>query len=725
VRHDLVARTQLLERLSGSQARLTLLAAGAGWGKTTLLAQWRASEERRFAWLSLDQADNDPARFWAYVVTALRQNDPKAAETMLALLRAPGTDIAETVLPALLNGFHTDALPCVLVLDDYHAITSSAIQAQLRFFLERLPATLRLVIASRSDPPLQLARLRARGELFEVRADELRFSDPESSALLNDLLGLELAGDDVANLNARTEGWAAGLYLTALSLQRQDDPRAFLDSFSGDERHLVDYLGAEVLAGLSARERTFLLRSSVLERLCGSLCDAVTGLEDSLGMLERIERSNLFVVPLDNKRVWYRYHHLFGELLRHELKSAEPALVPELHRRASAWYLEHDAIADAVEHALAADDFALAPELIAEHWKAATDDGQLVTVVGWLAQLPQETLEGDTRLCLAKAWLALNLGQLEDVPYWLERLERLERGRATRPLLSGTSAAATAPAIVRAAYCYVVGDTDGAREAARAVLELEGKDSPWHSVALATLGGALRWSGDNVGAIDAFEEALRLARSTNKTIVIVALGHLAVIRAEDAELDRAEAILEQTDELASEIPGLATNWISNQVHLARGTVLGERGQLVEAEAALTRALALARRGGARLEIAHSLLVLARLLRRLDRRNEARAVLGEARRVTAECPRPGILPDLLATAEKGFTRGAHGNVRSELSEREFAVLRLLTTRLTLREIGGELFVSENTVKTHARSIYRKLNATSRAEAVAGARELNLL
>jgi LuxR family transcriptional regulator, maltose regulon positive regulatory protein len=722
LRAGLLPRDRLLERLVHSDARLTLVGAGAGWGKTTLLVQWASVDKRRFAWLSLERADNDPVRFWTCVVMALRVLYPDIGEAALALLRAPGVRIAETAVPTLLN--ELDAIPDerVLVLDDYHLIGSGEVHEQVGVFVERLPEGMRVAIASRVDPPLPLARLRVRGDLLEIRSDELRLDEAESASLLNGLLELGLTTDGLTRLVERTEGWPAGLYLAALSLEKQTDREAFVAAFAGDHRHVVDYLGAEVLAALSAHDRTFLLRSSVLARLSGPLCDAVTGLADSAAALERIERSNLFLIPLDERRRWYRYHHLFGELLLHELERTEPEIVPELHQRAAAWYRSEGAVGDAIHHATAAGEVALVADLIAEHWLAATNDGRVVTVAGWLDDLSAETVENDPRLCLARAGLALAVGRPEDVPIWLERIEREPR---SDPLLGGTHAFASTPAIIRAGYCCWTGDVGCAETAARRVLELEPPSSPWYPYASSILGASRYWSGDSAAAIAAFEQALRLARPANATVTIGSLGNLARMRAERGELGHSDALLADAAEIASAVPGHDELWMMKYLHFARAALLERRGALSEADAALRRGLELARRGRDRPEIAYGLLALARVRRRLHRHAQARALVEEARAIGASCRGAARLAEMLDAAERGRTRAATGQARAPLSERELAVLRLLATRLTLKEIGDELFVSENTVKTHARNIYRKLSIPSRADAIAAGRELGLL
>ena len=323
-RAEYVARAELVERLrDGAERALTVVAAPPGFGKTTLLAAWLA-EADRVAWLSLDEDDNDPARFFIYAVAALRTVEPELGAQALAAHRTPGAGLVDVVLPILLNELAAQERGLTLVLDDYHLITNGEIHEALAYLVERVPSSFRLVLATREDPPLPLGRLRARGQLAELRADELRFGDEETSAFLNDALGLGLSLQDIERLQMRTEGWPAALYLAALSLRGRPDPSSLIDAFAGDDRHVVDYLSGEVLAGLPADLRSFLLRTSILTRLCGPLCDAVTETDGSDRILDELERSNLLLVPLDSKRRWYRYHQLFAELLRHELQRTEP-----------------------------------------------------------------------------------------------------------------------------------------------------------------------------------------------------------------------------------------------------------------------------------------------------------------------------------------------------------------------------------------------------------------
>ena len=403
-RRGLVPRPRLSERLDrGTASKLMLVSAPAGFGKTTLLTEWLAAgpaapaDERLAAWLSLDRGDNDPASFWTYVIAALRTVASGVGESALALLQAPRPPPIETVLTALLNDLGATAGDIVLVLDDYHVIDARDVQDGMAFLLDHLPPQLHVVIASRADPALPLARLRARGELVEIRAAELRFTPDEAAAYLNEMMGLQLTARDVAALEGRTEGWIAALQLAALSMQGRDDVAGFIAGFAGDDRYVVDYLAEEVLQRQPDRVQAFLLQTSILGRLSGPLCDAVTGQDGGKAMLAALDRGNLFLVPLDDRRRWYRYHHLFADVLQARLLDEQPGQVPDLHRRASAWYQQNGEPAEAIRHALAAGDFEQAADLVELAIPAIRRTRQEATVHGWLEVLPRRGGPGQAR----------------------------------------------------------------------------------------------------------------------------------------------------------------------------------------------------------------------------------------------------------------------------------------------------------------------------------------
>ena len=368
-RTQTLARDRLFERLrAGAGTKVTLVAAPAGCGKTTLLGTWREAEEatRPVAWLSLDEGDNDPVVLWSYVLAALRGECPTLEVTASPEL-VGASRIVDTFLPELVNEL-TALGDAALVLDDFHRLTSGPARDSVAWFIDRAPSTFQLVVATRSEPALPLAALRAHGELLEVRAEDLGFTPAEADVLLNDRLELELEPEYVHDLVERTEGWAAGLYLAALSLRAVDDRHAFVSRFGGGSRYVVDFLVDEVLEAHDPEMQALMLRSSVLERLCGSLCDAVVEQEGSDELLAALSRANLFLLPLDDRGEWYRFHHLFAQLLRVELEHREPGLAPTLHRRAFTWHRDNGLVDQAIEHALKADAFAEAGDLIATTW---------------------------------------------------------------------------------------------------------------------------------------------------------------------------------------------------------------------------------------------------------------------------------------------------------------------------------------------------------------------
>ena len=422
-----VPRPRLAEALSeGLARRLILVCAPAGSGKTALLADWAPSGSRPVAWLSLDAADNDPVRFWRHTVAALDRARPGIGERAGLLLGPPALASFEGLVTALINDLAAQPGDgeVLLVLDDYHLIDAQPVHASLAFLLEHLPPGLHLVLASRADPPLPLARLRAGGQLSELRTADLRFSTEEAAALLRESAGADLPAAAVAALAARTEGWVAGLRLAALSLARQADPAGFVAAFSGSHRYVLDYLTEEVLDRQQEELRTFLLETSLLERLSAGLCDAVTGRTDSRAMLERVERAGLFLVPLDEVRDWWRYHHLFADLLRARLQQQRPGRVVSLHRAAAAWCEDHGLADDAVRHALAAGDPAWAARLVERYADAFLLRSEDATLQRWLAALPAGLAGSRPRLLLAQARLALLSHRVEAAEVALDAAER-------------------------------------------------------------------------------------------------------------------------------------------------------------------------------------------------------------------------------------------------------------------------------------------------------------
>src|SRR5579859_3991437 len=448
-RPQLVPRPRLIERLNhGLQAgsKLTLIAAPAGFGKTTLVSEWVAHSQRPVAWLSLDEGDNDPSGFLAYLVAALRTIDASLGAEALSQLHAERRQPppAELILTSLINELAAAPQAVVLVLDDYHLIESQPIHAALTFLLDHLPRQLHLVMTSRADPALPLARLRARGELTDLRAGDLRFTPDEAATFLNQVMSLGLSAENVAALETRTEGWIAGLQMAALSMRGRADIAGFVQAFAGSHRYIIDYLVEEVLQRQPESIRGFLLQTSILDRLCGPLCDAVTGQADGSGRLQALERANLFLVPLDDQRQWYRYHHLFADVLRARLREAQPGQVPALHQRASEWYERNELPVEAVQHALAAEDFERAASLVELAWPALSRRRQDVTLRAWLKALPDEAIRRRPVLSAYYASALLMGGELEaaelrlrDAERWLEAVGKRQKAVSSRQEAEG------------------------------------------------------------------------------------------------------------------------------------------------------------------------------------------------------------------------------------------------------------------------------------------------
>ena len=502
-----VSRPRLVERLNEgltSGRKLTLISASAGFGKTTLVSEWVAGCGRPAAWLSLDEGDGDPARFLTYLVAALQTLTPNIGKGLLAVLQSPQPASTESILTALLN--EIAALPdhFILVLDDYHLVDARPVDEALTFLLEHLPPHMHLVIATREDPHLPLARLRARGQLTELRAADLRFTPTEAAEFLNQMMGLNLRDADIAALETRTEGWIAGLQLAALSMQGDKDAAGFIKSFTGSHRFVLDYLVEEVLQQQPESLQAFLLRTSILERLCGPLCDAVL-LDPSVSgqaTLEVLEHANLFIVPLDNQRRWYRYHHLFGDLLRQRL--GKPKEFAEFHLRASKWYEQNGLPPDAIRHALAAEDFERAAILIelAVPEMRRNRQGATVTELGWLKALPDELVRFRPVLCVDYAYALFGGGELEGVEPRLRDAERwLEAPADTAGMVVvDVDEFRRLPAMIallRGAQALARGDMPEVVKNARRVLDLAPEDAHLMLGGAASQLGLAAWaSGD-------------------------------------------------------------------------------------------------------------------------------------------------------------------------------------------------------------------------------------
>src|SRR2546422_2432858 len=488
-RPDLLSRPRLLDRLEeGASRGLLLVSVPAGFGTSTLLAQWAGSSKRQVAWLALDPDDNDPARFWRYLVAAIEHVHPGLQEKVLPLLAAADQWTSDAIVATLGNELATRPAELTIVRDDYHAIESEAIHKSLGVLLEHLPAGMQVVIAGRSDPPVPLARMRARGQVAELRADDLRFTTDEAAALLGKVWGLQLSDESIAVLTNRTEGWVTGFQLAALSLRDRADAAEFIRGFSGSHRFVLDYLTEEVLEHQPDRVRRFLVDTSILERLTGSLSDAVTGGSDGQEMLEDLERANIFLVALDEERRWYRYHGLFADLLRARLEDESPERVAELHQKAAGWYEANGLIREAVRHALAAGEPARAAELVESNVDDVLGRGEGASLRRWLSALPHDVVRSPPRLAAVQALAAFTAGRLEAVEPLLNDAEHAltQPGVSYDRAVDPQSALTNVPALIanlRSSLAIAQGDAERARSyAAKALVLSAGEHGPALSV---------------------------------------------------------------------------------------------------------------------------------------------------------------------------------------------------------------------------------------------------
>jgi len=577
-----VTRARLEDLLRrGTRARLTLVSAPAGFGKTSLLADWLAAEERTVAWVSLDDADNDPTRFWTYVLTALGEAGASALELL------PSSPV-DAVLSTLANDLAATG-EVLVVLDDLHAVHAPEVHEGLTFLLDHLPPTAHLVVATRADPPLPLARLRARGELVEVRAADLRFTADEAAAYLEEAMGLTLTADDVEALEARTEGWIAALQLAALSLQGRDDPAGFIADFAGDDRFVVDYLAGEVLARQPDDVRRFLLETSVLNRLTGPLCDAVTGVGGGRARLEELDRANLFLVPLDDRRQWYRYHHLFADVLRAHLLDEEPGLVPELHRRATEWFEAHDDRAEAIRHAMAGGDVERAAGLVELAVPALGQARQDATIRAHLDALPDEVYERRPVLLVARVGSRMVRGEVTGVEELLDRAEALLDDPAA--IVVDQVQLARLPsqiAMYRTAVAHLAGDLERVVTNAHRLLEVVAPDDPLSRGAAQALLALANWG---LGQLVEAERREREAVATFEASGYVsdALGCSLALADVQRALGRAEdaqRTLEHGLALAGGdvVRGMADLHVAlSELCLERDDVAGARAHLADAK----------------------------------------------------------------------------------------------------------------------------------------------
>ena len=664
-----LARPRLAEGLDEGLARgLVLVCAPAGFGKTALLADWARQSRRPVAWLSLDPGDNDPARFWRHVIAALERVRPGTAEQFAPLLGPPPPPAFDGLVTALINELadQPGAGEMVLVLDDYQLIDAQPVHTSLGFLLEHRPAALRLVLTSRADPPLGLARLRGGGQLAELRAAELRFTVEEAAALLRQAVGAALPESAVAALTARTEGWVAGLQLAGMSLRQHSDVAGFVATFSGSHRYVLDYLTEEVLEHQPDEVRSFLLETSVLERLSGGLCDAVTGRPGGQAMLERLERANLFLVPLDEVRGWWRYHQLFADLLRARLLEHQPGQAAQLHRNAAAWCEEHGLADEAVRHAVAAGEMIWAARLIERHFDAVYNlHGEAATIQRWLSAMPADLVRSRPRLLLAQAALADASGRVEAVEGLLDDADRAPAGAADEPFEPSAGRAASmlvnVPATIALHRCYLAqlrGEAEGTVAFASRALAESG-EGEWllRSTAQGFLAVAEWLRGRLTEAERAFVSGIAGWRAAGQhTATAWGCYQLGQVQRAQGRLDAAVRTCQQALE-ATAGPGPTPLPAAGPAYVSLGEVAYQRNELDTALQHVTGGIALCRRFVYTASLATGLATLAWIRQATGDPAGALEAMGEAE---LAAPGPASLLNPVP-AQRARLLLAHGDV----------------------------------------------------------------
>jgi LuxR family transcriptional regulator, maltose regulon positive regulatory protein len=724
LRRGLVARRRLEQDLeAGTESALTLVAAPAGYGKTTAVRAWAECSGSALAWVTLDAGDNESARLWAYVATAVDRIRNGLGRRALNRLRVSGRGV-EVAVDEVMNGLAVFGSPVALVLDDLQTVTDADCLVTLDYAIERLPPNARLIAITRADPALELARLRGRGDLTEVRAGELAFTSVEARELLVDRAGLDLDDEQIEILRGRTEGWPAALYLAALWLRSVGDTERAVLEFGGGHRHVAEYLSHEVLASLDADHRSFLLRAAVLGSFTAELCDVVLGRSDSASVLSELEETNMFVLSLE-RREWFRVHSLFAEFAAAQLAAAEPTVPQMIHRRAAEWFRQRGLVPEAVEHAAAAGDLEVVAELLSEYHLALIRNGRSGTLLRWARTVPDDLMIERPDAAVGAATAALLVGRMTRERRRFLRLA--DRARAAHPERFGTYEECVT-AMVRAAGLDD-GVSDAVVEGYRAVeLAQKGVDETLVA-ALAALARALYVAGDLDGARSAASRAIEHP-DTARRAPGVAAAHslLAVVAADRGRLATAR----EHAELARGIVGRITSsrsWLGSIVAEALGCVLAAEGDLAGAEREFSSAERFLADEVA--TVAHALVLvrLAAIRCGRGRLDEAQDTLARAREELSELGDSGVLPvltdEVASEILEARSHAQDGEIVDLPSEAELAVLRLLASDLSARQIGAELFLSPNTVRSHIRAIYRKLRVGSREDAVARAEVAGLM
>ena len=719
VRDGLIDRPRLVERLqNGRERALTLVCAPAGYGKTTVIAQWQsvARETMPFVWVALDERDSDPVRLWTHLVTAVAERIE--AQQVPASPPTPAA-IEDVVLPRLVEALDACA-GLVVVLDDWHLVRNTVCDRTVGRLIERAPEQVQIVVSSRSEPGLPIARLRAHGDLQELRAADLRVSSAEGDELFRSA-GIKLPKRDVERIVERTEGWPAALGLALIALSDEDDPKGFVREFAGATSHAFDYLADDVLAQTEPATRDFLVRSSMLARLSAPLCDAALGRSDSADMLAQLERENLFLVPVEESAGEYRYHHLFETLLRRELATLDPADIRELHARASRWFEEQGEVEHAVDHAIESRDLERISPLVTIAAVPLLSIGRMATVNTWFGKLSWPEARADRPIAGVRALSAGLSGDGRDaIEQWLHTAET---GPDFGPVANGISSMRSLVSMVSS--IYLSRGVEDAIASATFVLDAEPSGSEWRYAGLVPLGQALYLAGRHDEAQAPLEEARKLPHASHRATTLIAISYLALIELAAGRQERAQALADEGLALAGAL-GHATSSGASLPHLASGCVKMHGPDLPGAVEHLERSAHLAGEEAPSYWRAHALVYLAAARHRLGDDDGAHDALAQARAALDVLPDSGALGVLCDETHVSLRQRSRrdGYLGQELSAAESRIVQHLVDGLSVSDVAHELWLSPNTVKTHRRNIYRKLGASNRQELVVRAGEIGV-
>jgi len=740
--HSVIHRPHLIGQLTtGLQARkaLALVSAPAGYGKSTLLAEWVTAYPGQIAWLSIDDRDNNTLRFWTYFVAALQTVTKPLGQSALEMMKSTQHFEPQLFLTALVNEVSALDQPVILVLDDYHLITLQEIHTGMIFLLEHLPPSLHLVIATRTDPPLPLSRLRVRGQLTEVRIADLRFTADEAAMFLNDLMHLDLNESDIQALETRTEGWIAGLQLAALSMQGRSDSHAFIRDFTGSQHFVLEYLVDEVLQRQPESMQRFLLETSILQRMCAPLCNAVTESAEGADVLADLHRRNLFVVPLDGEHYWFRYHHLFAEFLKSLLKRTRADDVPALHRRAAQWFQLNNHPEDALQHAFAIPDYKYVSRLVIDNWRRIYHKGRLDTAVQWLESLPGDLLRQSPPLGVAYCWTLFIRGDydridsyLGDIKQAFDRMVAAEQLPVAHPEYNIILQQVI---LLRAVVMRHQGDAAAAIKEIEQLLPAmdqikETLGQLYYDMGLTACYSQLGYAYAALNDFDRADDYLgRVSSHARNCGNFFSLAHAtmewAKINLAQGRIDQAEKICRRELSLAEQ-PAYADYPAFCLIQLALADVLRAKKFWDEAESLLYQGLDTARKSGHEYYLAQGYLIAARLHHAQCKSTLAQEDVRKAEQIAASIHNRFLDDAITKTRESLESKSLPVQPLIEsLSERELEVLRLICTGSSNQEIADNLFITLNTVKRHANNLYSKLGVKSRAQAIIEAHRLGLV